>query len=272
METRTPKLSKHDLVELVTFAKALARGGGAIAMSYYGRARPSFKYDETLVTEADIAVQDYIRSEIAAAYPQHHFLGEEGMMDETISIPEEPLWVVDPVDGTAAFSAAMPIWGVAISLFDNGVPVLGVYYQPVTEELYSAIKGGPAYLNDVPIKVRKDDDIDNQSLLLTYSRFNCDYTTSFPGKIRSMGSSIAHIVYTARGAAWGALLGNVHVWDVAAGMVILQAAGGTIKTLDNKEWDITSALTSPGGKIDCQILAAAKGQHKIAGRYFNKIS
>ncbi len=270
MEARTPKLERHELNELVTFAKALARGGGAIAMSCYGRARPTFKYDETLVTEADIAVQDYIREEIAAAYPHHHFLGEEGVQDESYTIPEEPLWVVDPVDGTAAFSAAMPIWGVAISLFDNGVPVLGVYYQPVTEELYSAVKGGPAYLNDVRIQARKNDDIDNQSLLLTYSRFHQDYNTSFPGKVRSLGSSIAHIVYTARGAAWGALLYNVHVWDVAAGLVILESAGGAIRTLDNKEWDITTALTSPGGKIDVPILAAARGQHKIAGRYFEK--
>ena len=271
MSERQPKLERGDLLELLTFARAMARGGGAVAMSYYGRARPSFKYDESLVTEADLAVQDYLRSEIAGACPEHYVLGEATSGDTSELSQEEPLWVIDPVDGTAAFSAAMPVWGVAIALFDNGIPVLGVYYQPVTEELYSAVHGGSAYLNDVRIQVRANAAIDNEALLLAYSRFHRDYGTTFPGKIRSLGSSVAHIAYVARGAAWGALLHNVHVWDVAAGVVILEAAGGRIRTLDNKEFDTSAALRAPGARIEQPLLAAAKGHHKNVNRYFSQM-
>jgi len=102
--------------------------------------------------------------------------------------------------------------------------------------------------------------MDNESLMLTYSRFHSDFLTHFPGKVRSLGSSVAHIAYVARGAACGAVLGNVHVWDVAAGQVILQAAGGSIRDLSGKTVEISNYLG--GEKIDRVLVAAAKGQHK----------
>jgi myo-inositol-1(or 4)-monophosphatase len=253
------RLSRKELDEMLTFSKGLARASGALAMSYYGKANPTLKYDYNLITEADLAVQEYIRREVKASYPNHKFLGEEGK-----SLPEdrdlqEPLWVVDPVDGSAAFSAGMPIWGVSISLFDGTRPVLGVFHLPVTGELYSAVSGAPAMLNDREIAVR-DESVDNESLLLTYSRFHSDFVTQFPGKVRSLGSSVAHIAYVARGAACGAVLGNVHVWDVAAGQVILQAAGGSIRDLSGKLVEMSNYLE--GEKIDRVLVAAAKGQHK----------
>jgi myo-inositol-1(or 4)-monophosphatase len=246
---------------MLTFTKGLARASGALALSYYGRANPTLKYDHDLVTEADLTVQEYISKEVKAVYPTHKFLGEEGDRSETREL-QEPLWVVDPVDGTAAFCAGMPVWGVSISLFDGPRPVLGVFYQPVTGELYSAVSGGAgteAMLNDRAIQTR-DENVDNESLLLTYSRFHNDFDVRFPGKVRSLGSTVAHIAYVARGAACGAILGNVHVWDVAAGQVILEAAGGSIRDKSGKKVDLSNYLG--GEKIDLVLIAAAKGQHK----------
>ncbi|MBW1871564.1 MAG: inositol monophosphatase, partial [Deltaproteobacteria bacterium] len=138
----------------------------------------------------------------------------------------------------------------------------GVFHLPVTGEVYSATAGGKAMLNDREIAVR-DEALDNEALLLTYSRFHSDFSTYFPGKVRSLGSSVAHIGYVARGAAGGAILGNVHVWDVAAGMVILEAAGGSICGLDGRKVDLSDFLG--GQKIDRVLIAAAKGQHKEIG-------
>jgi myo-inositol-1(or 4)-monophosphatase len=255
-----PTLPRRKLTEMLTFTKGLARASGALALSFYGRANPTLKYDHDLVTEADLTVQDYIKREVKAAYPTHQFLGEEGRSRRSKARdPQEPLWVVDPVDGTAAFCAGMPIWGVSISLFDGFRPVLGVFYLPVTNELYSAVSGTESMLNDRGIEVR-DEAVDNESLLLTYSRFHTDFETQFPGKVRSLGSTVAHIAYVARGAACGAVLGNVHVWDVAAGQVILEAAGGSIRDLSGKKVDLSNYLG--GEKIDRMLIAAAKGQHK----------
>jgi myo-inositol-1(or 4)-monophosphatase len=252
-------LSRKELEEMLTFTKGLARAGGALALSYYGKANPLLKYDYHLITEADLAVQEYIRREVQVAYPNHKFLGEEGKKFPEDRDLQEPLWVVDPVDGSAAFCAGLPIWGVSISLFDGTRPVLGVFHLPATGELYSAVAGGKAMLNDREISVR-DEAVDNESLLLTYSRFHSDFLTHFPGKVRSLGSTVAHIAYVARGAACGAILGNVHVWDVAAGQVILQAAGGSIRDLSGRLVEMSNYLE--GEKIDRVLVAAAKGQHK----------
>jgi myo-inositol-1(or 4)-monophosphatase len=262
VDTKKPyraSLNKRELMEMLTFTKGLAQASGALALSYYGRANPTLKYDHNLITEADLVVEEYIRNEVRDTYPSHKFLGEEMHSQSDDRDLQEPLWVVDPVDGSAAFCAGMPIWGVSISLFDGTKPVLGVFYLPVTGELYSAVAGGPAMLNDRIIKVR-DEIIDNESLLLTYSRFHSDFRAHFSGKVRSLGSTVAHIAYVARGAACGAVLGNVHIWDVAAGLVILEAAGGEFRDLDNKKVDLSKYME--GEKIDRILIAAPKGLHR----------
>jgi myo-inositol-1(or 4)-monophosphatase len=241
---------------MLTFAKGLARSSGVLALTFYGRANPTLRYDHDLVTEADLAVQDYIRQETRAAYPRHQFLGEEGRTRLKERDPNAPLWVVDPVDGSASFSAGLSTWGVALSLFDENRPVLGVIHLPVTNELYSAFSGTKAFLNDREIRVREDG-IDNESLLLTYSRFHLDFSTHFPGKVRSLGSTAAHMAYVARGAASAAILGNVHIWDIAAGVVILEAAGGVIRTMEGKRPELGEYLE--GDRIGQLLVASAKG-------------
>lgn len=262
----------EELKELAIFARSLARSGGRIALMSYGQSDPEVKYDESLVTEADLAVQEHIRNEVAKKYPTHRFLGEEEL-PHSKGEPKEGkadgeadyLWVVDPVDGTAAFSKGYPIWGVSIAILRNSEPVVGVFFMPVTGEMYSAVKGGPAFCDDREICVRADEVVDNESLMLTYSRFHNDFVTDFPGKVRSLGSSVAHICYVARGAAWGAVLHRVHVWDIVAGQVILEAAGGEIRDLEGNLFDPSLYLEET--RIDRPLLAAAKGQHSAIGSY-----
>ncbi len=242
--------------QIYEFAKDIARQGGKVALEYYGRTDPSVKYDMSLVTEADLAVQAFLEKRIKERYPYHRFMGEEQSSYDVSNA--EFLWVVDPVDGTAAFSSGFPVWGVAISVFHDGELKLGVFYMPVTDELYAGM-GSKAELNGKPIEARVDDQLDNESVLLTYSRFHHDFRSDFPGKIRSMGSSVAHIAYVARGAAWGSLLGRVHLWDVAPGLAILKAAGGDIRDLDGNPFD--PAEYFDGRPVDRVFLAAAKGQH-----------
>ncbi len=264
--------NREELKEIASIARGLARSGGRIALMSYGHADPSVKYDESLVTEADLAVQEHIRQEVAKRFPSHRFLGEEDLPRSSGEAAgsregEEPdyLWVVDPVDGTAAFSKGYPIWGVSIAVLRDTKPVVGVFFMPVTGEMYSAIAGGPAFCDDREICVRADEVVDNESLMLTYSRFHNDFATDFPGKVRSLGSSVAHICYVARGAAWGAVLHRVHVWDIVAGQVILEAAGGEIRDLEGRPFRAADYLEET--RIDRPLLAAAAGQHEAIGAY-----
>jgi myo-inositol-1(or 4)-monophosphatase len=254
--TYRPHLRKHQRREILTFAKGLARASGALALSFFGRANPALRYDRDLVTEEDLAVGKYINKEIMVTFPEHRFFGQVSQMPENDL--SKPLWVVDPLDGSASFSAGMPIWGVSIALFDAFQPVLGVIHLPVAGEVYSAIMDEPAMLNDRQISICEQV-MDNESLLLTYSRFHADYLTHLQGKVRSMGSTAAHLAYVARGAATCVVAGNNHIWDVAAGAVILKAAGGCICDLRGKEVDLADYLSIQ--RIDKTLIAAPVGLH-----------
>jgi myo-inositol-1(or 4)-monophosphatase len=246
----------NDWNQMMNFSIEIAKEGGEIALKHYGNADPYLKYDMSLVTEADLEVQAHLEKRINNEYPGQTFLGEESASKKIENV--DHLWVVDPVDGTAAFSSGLPIWGVAISHFYEGKLKFGVFYLPATDEIYYGM-GKKAYHNGELIEARVDDSVDNESVLLTYSRFHQDYNSEFPGKIRSLGSSVAHIVYVARGAAWGALLGRVHIWDIAPGLAILKAAGGEIRDLEGNLFDPYDYID--GSAVDKIYLAAAKGQH-----------
>ena len=90
----------------------------------------------------------------------------------------------------------------------------------------------------------------------------------FPGKVRSLGSTVAQTCYVARGAAWGAVMANIHVWDVVAGQVILEAAGGEIRDLDGNLFDPNDYLEET--RVDRTLLAAAKGQHRQIRQFINR--
>jgi len=163
----------------------------------------------------------------------------------------------------------MPVWGINAAFFEKFWPVLGFLYLPVTGELYSAYAGKDAFLNDTPIKVRQDSTIDNESLVLVYSRFHRDFTSNFPGKIRNLGSSAGHLAYVARGAADACIMKNVTVRDLAAGSIILQAAGGEIRYMDGRPFHIGEILD--GHRIEDPLIAAPKGSFDYFTHYFKKL-
>jgi myo-inositol-1(or 4)-monophosphatase len=158
---------------------------------------------------------------------------------------------------------------VSAALFEKFWPVLGFLYLPVTGELYSAYASREALLNDNPIRVRGDAVVDNESLFLVYSRFHQDFSTDFPGKIRNFGSSAGHMAYVARGAADACIMKNVKVQDLAAGSIILEAAGGEIMFLDGKTFHVGDYLE--GGRVEGTLLAAPAGAHEALARYFKPL-
>jgi myo-inositol-1(or 4)-monophosphatase len=208
--------------------KEWAREGAEIALRYYNIVEAQRKPDKSFVTAADVEIEALLRERIIAAYPDHGILGEEEAQRNTGA---EYVWVLDPIDGTGAFVDGIPIWGISIGLMRRGQPVLGCFYMPAVDEWYEVDLEGPALFNGQPIAVRTDDLLDSEAAILTPSNIHRRYLIDYPGKVRSLGSTAAHMCYVARGKAVGALLGWPKLWDIAASILILQRSGGEARLL-----------------------------------------
>jgi len=270
METQVDRsLTERELGTLKEFVENTLRKGGTLLLEMYGKGNQHLKFDEDLVTEADNAAWQLISSKIKGSFEGHCFLRE--LSQDQINSDECPrfLWIVDTLDGAASFQAGMPVWGISVALFEKFWPVLGFLYLPVTGELYSAYAGREALLNDRAIRVRQDPTVDNESLVLVYSRFHQDFTSTFPGKIRNFGSSAGHLAYVARGAADACFLKNVTVQDMAAGSIILEAAGGGITYLDGRPFHVGEFLD--GRRIAEPLIAAPTDYQQSFVKYFSRL-
>jgi myo-inositol-1(or 4)-monophosphatase len=263
-------LTERELGTLKEFVENTLRKSGILLMEIFGKGNRKLRFDERLVTEADNAAWELISSKIKSSFEDHGFLRE--LDADQIGNENCPrfLWIIDTLDGAASFQAGMPVWGISAALFEKFWPVLGFLYLPVTGELYSAYAARQALLNDKPIAVRDEYNIDNESLTLVYSRFHQDFRSTFPGKIRNFGSSAGHMAYVARGAADICLMKKVGVQDLAAGSIILEAAGGEITYFDGRPFHVGDYLD--GRRIEGPLIASPKGSWQSFIKYFKLVS
>jgi myo-inositol-1(or 4)-monophosphatase len=219
--------------------RAWSQEGGALGRSYFNRVAGRRKADRSWVTEADEAIERLLVERIAARYPTHGIIGEEQTHREP---GREFVWALDPIDGTASFVAGLPMWGVSIGLLRRGVPYLGVIYLPMLDDCYWAGPDGDAFLNGQPIHVAPARDWESQDWIATPSNAHRRFTIDFVGKTRTLGCTVAEFCYVARGSAIGALISRSAIWDIAAGLTILRAAGGIAVALSGTPIDTTTML------------------------------
>jgi myo-inositol-1(or 4)-monophosphatase len=213
----------------VRLIKEWVRQAGEVALGYFNRVEGTLKQDRTLVSDADLEIEDLLTARIRSTYPDHGLIGEEG----TAEIHGECVWAIDPLDGTRAFLGGLPVWGISVGLLWRGEPWLGVVHLPLVDEWYvSTSPTSGAFWNDRPIHCPAIESWDENSLLCIPADAHHRYAINFPGTIRAMGSAAAHLCYVARGNAMAVFLDRPGLWDVAAGAAILRAAGGTIAYLD----------------------------------------
>jgi myo-inositol-1(or 4)-monophosphatase len=228
---------------VTTVASGLVRSwaeeAGALAYSFFHRVEARRKHDGSVVTQADTAVESLLAERIAAQFPDHGLLGEEGLRH---GLDREFVWVIDPLDGTASFAAGLPTWAVSIGLFRNGRPLLGVIHLPVLRDMYWNEPDGSALLNGVPIRVRAAGPHQSGDWLAVPSMVHRGWQIDYPGKVRVLGSVASDLCYVARGAAIAGVIGRAHVWDIAAGLAILAAAGGSVEYLDGGAPDTAQLL------------------------------
>jgi myo-inositol-1(or 4)-monophosphatase len=187
--------------------------------------------------ELDVRCQALIEKILAAAFPQIPVLGEEG---DTGDVNAEYRWVIDPIDGTVNYFFGMPHAAVSIALQHHAQSVVGVIYDPFTDEIWTTVKGAPTRLNGKIVRVSNRMKIEECIIAMGFSKSQDNLEKSLPHmirisrrakKIRIMGSAALELVYVACGRLDAYIERTINLWDVAAGSLLVENAGGEFYTL-----------------------------------------
>jgi myo-inositol-1(or 4)-monophosphatase len=238
----------------------LARQAGAILRTGFSREKHiTYKGEIDLVTDVDRRAEDLLIREIHRRYPAHRIVAEES--GET-SGEDCCIWYIDPMDGTVNFAHGFPVFGVSIGYAENGVVQSGVVYDPMREECFSGERAKGAWLNGEPIQVTTTEDLDKSVLVTefgydirTHPQNNLDlyaYFTLHTQGVRRIGSAALDLCYVACGRFDGYWELRLKPWDVAAGGLIVEEAGGRVTKVNGE----AGYVTPP-----CSILAAPTGLH-----------
>jgi len=260
----------NGIEDLTQFAMEVIRRSGEDALSYYGKGNPNVKFDDELVTEAELHLSEFYQDQLHAHFPEHSLFKNIQENKDYTHEGKRYLWIYDALDGVANFQAGIPIWGTSLALLENFWPILAVFYMPATGDLFHAQAGSKAFWGKREIRVSAQENINDESLLLTYSRFNHYYHSTFPGKIRDLGCTTAHICYVAMGRAEAAVITNESYQGLAAARVIIEAAGGKIYKMDGSEFFLDEYLD--GQRIDDHLLVVAPDTCSQVRTYLQEIS
>lgn len=262
-------MTSQELDKRFAAAKAIAEEAGAMALDYFNRRETlviETKYDlQDVVSIADRNTEKLIRRRVEAMFPQDGFLGEEfghtaGSSGYT--------WIVDPIDGTAAFVNGMPSWCVSVAVAHGGLPVIGVIAAPCNGELYAAATGKGAELNGKVLALDPSRTVQNG---LTGIGSNSHVTPEAAGDIVSRllqsggnfirnGSGALMLAYVAAGRLVGYYEPYMHAWDCFAGFCLVREAGGW-----HHPFPIEGARLTEGGPVVAAGPGAQGDVEKLAG-------
>jgi len=237
-------LNDQELQEIETAAVELARNAGKILMGYLSKPL-SVTYKSpnrrNPVTDADKASDDYIRSEIQQRFPDHSVLSEEAEHGDDLRSPVT--WVVDPLDGTNNFLNGLPVFGVSIAVLEGDRPVVGALFIPSITSTegtaFHARKGGGAKCDGKPIVMAKGPPPSHSLLSAMPSYFLRMFTftdslRSNLGEVRSTGSVVYELAMVVRGTFNYVVFSGPRVWDLAAGLLVVKEAGGSVLVRQTK--------------------------------------
>jgi myo-inositol-1(or 4)-monophosphatase len=236
-------------VDPLVVAEAAARAGGAVLKEWRGRFQVSHKGPRDLVTEADFAAQREVRRIVLEAFPDHGFIGEEGVVgaDGGIAaviptgVPGHAgagtRWIVDPLDGTSNYVHDFPAWCVSVALAEKGDVVVGAIYDPVHDECFTAAAGRGAFLDGQPIRVAAvtapADAVAAVSFpphVEAHGQAVADFLGVLPHvhTVRRTGSTALNLAWLACGRLHAFWVRSIACWDVAAGLLLVREAGGAV--------------------------------------------
>ncbi len=226
-----------------------ARDAGRLLADRFGRSlQISHKGDIDLVTEADLASEKLIIERIKSHYPRHAILAEEsGEAIVAGATQSEWKWIIDPLDGTTNYSHGYPCFCVSIGVELRGRIELGVVYDPMRDEMFAAERGQGATLNERSIRVSAVQDL-NRAMLCTgfpydvrerddFARHFSNFTMEAQA-VRRDGSAAIDLAYVAGGRFDGFWEDGLNPWDVAAGVLLIEEAGGRVSNFRGAALDI----------------------------------
>ena len=254
---------------MLNFAIETAQQAGQILLEKFGRKiQISKKGEIDLVTEADLASEKFIIERIKSHYPKHSILAEESGEALSSDGANSWKWIIDPLDGTTNFAHGYPCWCVTLALEYEGEIVVGVTFDPTRNELFAAEKGKGATLNNKPIRVSDTEKL-SESLIITGFPYDfklredfAKHLTEFLLKSRGVrrdGSAAIDMAYVACGRFDGFWEEGLHAWDVAAGVLLIEEAGGRVSYYDDSKFSIYQPpICADNGLIHVEMLEILK--------------
>lgn len=231
---------------LIGTVEPIVRQAGAILMAHFGkpmayREKPgSGQSGTSLVTEADLASEKLLISEIGRAFPDAAFFAEESGAIGA----KEYCFVIDPLDGTTNFVHGLPYFCISVALTLRGEPIFGMIYNPILNEMYYAYKGQGAYLNGKKLEVTQEKQFSKAVCVvgLPYAKGQrymalLEMLKEISPKLytfRHFGAAALDLAYVARGSLDGVFLADLGWWDVAAGTLLIEEAGGKATDFEGK--------------------------------------
>lgn len=248
---------EHQMIELVKKA-------GELMTSHDDDLQVTVKGRANFVTQMDVAVQEYLHKGLMEINPQVTLLAEEqdnGQVD-----PAKAYWILDPIDGTQNYIRHMGLSAIGLAYYAQKELQTGIIYNPFTKELFHAVRGQGAYLNDRPIHVTATETLANSLVAIGTSPYDREYTDSnfklfkdvFQNclDIRRCGSACLDLAYVAAGRMDIYFERNLKPWDMAAGILLVREAGGTVTDYAGKPPKVTSNahIVAGNGRVNKEIL------------------
>lgn len=226
------ELIKSILPEIASKSANWAYEAGQIALKYFNRTMIRRKSDNSLFTQADIEIEQFLMNEIRTAYPSHSILSEESGGSR---VESKYIWAIDPLDGTTSYIKGLPGWGISIGLLYIGQPVFGLFYMPLLNDMTYTTVDSIYCTNSVLCKPLQRN-WEEQGFLAVNAGACHDFYIDVL-RTRALGSVSASLIYTARGSATATLIPKAYLWDLAAGAHVLNAVGGEVRYLSGQPVD-----------------------------------
>ena len=261
-------LEKGELSGMLETAVVAARLAGQRALEEINFIRISVKNGNELVTQADALCQRIIVDQIKQTYPDHGFIAEEGESGRIFKQPprgSEPFWwVIDPIDGTNNFAHRMLVFTVSVAVMYRGEPIVGVIFDPPTDSMFTAVKGGEAQLNGRHITAGNDkmDEFSSVGLDSHFDegvpRWACEIMQRT--RFRNLGTTALQLAYAAKGSLIGTIVNSPKLWDIAAGALIAESAGAIVS-----DWHGGKVFPVDLDNYNGQVLPIVVANKKVHG-------
>lgn len=240
-------MCNEQLNDWLETCEAAARAGGQELRAWQGRFQTREKGACDLVTDADLASQDAIRRIVTERFPDHAFLGEEQPIESAQISADQPVWIVDPLDGTTNYVHGYPNYAVSVAIVRGGDVLAGVVYDPVREQCFAAAAGKGAWRDGERLKTSSVSNVSEALVAISLparvprdSPDLLDFIEAVQScqAVRRSGSAALNLAYVANGTLDAFWATQIHAWDVAAGVLLIREAGGIVTARNGESFNL----------------------------------